>query len=156
MMVLGLGAVIVKECPMTIVKMPLTDAAETGSASPPVLYIELDGARSATSAWDADTVRGKRAEKAVAVATDLLDDAVELARACAMKFSAGLATLGEGPRTPHDQEGAHAPTVKEGVRAPDEVSLELGITLDADFGAVLARARAGAQLQVTLTWQRER
>jgi hypothetical protein len=40
--------------------------------------------------------RGKRTEKAVAVATDLLDDAVELARACAAKFNSGLAHLKEG------------------------------------------------------------
>ena len=33
--------------------------------------------------------------------------------------------------------------------------MEIGITMDAEFGAVLAKARAGAQLQVTLTWQLE-
>ena len=124
---------------MAVVKVPLSGTADAGTAGPPVVYIEV-GPRTpeATSAWDADTVRGSRAEKAVEVATDLLDDAVELARACAAKFSAGLAEI------------------KEGVRSPDEVSLELGITMDAEFGAVLAKARAGAQLQVTLTWQRQK
>ena len=123
---------------LTIVKVPVSDAADVGSVSTSVVYIEVDSAPATTSAWDADTVRGSRAEKAVEVATDLLDDAVELARACAAKFSAGLAEI------------------KEGVRSPDEVSLELGITMDAEFGAVLAKAKAGAQLQVTLTWQREK
>jgi enoyl-CoA hydratase/carnithine racemase len=102
-----------------------------------VIYIEV-GSAPATTSWDADAVRGTRAEKAVEVATDLLDDAVELARACAAKFSAGLADI------------------KKDARSPDEVSLEIGITMDAQFGAVLAKARAGAQLQVTLTWQREK
>jgi Trypsin-co-occurring domain 1 len=122
---------------MAIVKVPISDTTEVDVADPPVLYIEVEGAPVMTSAWDTDTVRGNRAEKAVAVATDLLDDAVGLARACAEKFSAGLAGL------------------KEGARSPDEISLEIGITMDAEFGAVLARARAGAQLQVTLTWQHQ-
>lgn len=122
---------------MAIVKVPLADTADVGTSNPSMIYIEVDSAPVATSAWDADTVRGDRAQKAVEVATNLLDDAVELARACAAKFSAGLAGL------------------KEGTRSPDEVSVEIGITMDAEFGAVLAKARAGAQLQVTLTWQRE-
>ena len=123
---------------MTIVKVPVSDAADVSLVGPSVVYIEVDSAPATISAWDADTVRGSRAEKAVEVATDLLDDAVELAQACAAKFSAGLAAI------------------EENVRSPDEVSLELGITMDAEFGAVLAKARAGAQLQLTLTWRREK
>jgi hypothetical protein len=123
---------------LTIVKVPLSDTAGVGSVGTSVVYIEVDSAPAIVSAWDADTVRGGRAEKAVEVATDLLDDAVELARACAAKFAAGLAAI------------------EEGVRSPDEVSLELGITMDAEFGAVVAKARAGAQLQLTLTWKREK
>jgi Trypsin-co-occurring domain 1 len=119
---------------MTIVKVPLSGTTDAGA---PVVYIEVEGAPEPTSAWDADTVRGDRARKAVTVATDLLDEAVELARACAVKFSSGLATLKEGA-------------------SPDEIALEIGITMDAEFGAVLAKARVGAQLQVTLTWQREK
>jgi len=122
---------------MAIVKVPFSDTVDVGTVGTRVLYIEVDSAPEVTSAWDVDSVRGYRADKAVEVATDLLDDAVELARACAAKFSAGLAGL------------------KDGARAPDEVSLELGITMDAEFGAVLAKARVGAQLQVTLKWQRQ-
>lgn len=123
---------------MTIVKVPVSDGAGAGSTGPSVVYIEVGSGQAAVSAWDADSVRGSRAEKAVEVATDLLDDAVELARTCAAKFSAGLADL------------------KKDARSPDEVSLEIGITMDVEFGAVLAKARAGAQLQVTLKWQREK
>jgi hypothetical protein len=123
---------------LTIVKVPVSDAADVSLVGPSVVYIEVDSAPATISAWDTDTVRGSRAEKAVEVATDLLDDAVELAQACAAKFSAGLAAI------------------EENVRSPDEVSLELGITMDAEFGAVLAKARAGAQLQLTLTWRREK
>src|SRR5438874_7597923 len=119
---------------MAIVKVPLSGTTDVSTSDSPVLYVEVDSAPTAASAWDADSVRGYRAEKAVAVATDLLDDAVEVARACAAKFSAGLAALKEGA-------------------SPDEVSLEIGITMDVEFGAVLAKTSAGAQLQVTLKWQ---
>jgi hypothetical protein len=121
---------------MTIVQIPVSEGQDANTSSPTMLYIEVDNAPPAASAWAADEVRGKRTEKAVAVATDLLDDAVTLARACAAKFNAGLADI------------------EQGTRSPDEVSLELGIKMDGEFGAVLAKASAGAQLQVRLTWQR--
>ncbi|MGW0332490.1 CU044_2847 family protein [Streptomyces sp. NPDC003011] len=38
---------------------------------------------------------------------------------------------------------------------PDEVSIEFGIQLDAEVGAVLARTGAQGHLQVHLTWRRE-
>ncbi|MDB1088322.1 CU044_2847 family protein [Streptomyces sp. ACA25] len=37
---------------------------------------------------------------------------------------------------------------------PDEVSIEFGIQLDAEVGAVLARTGAQGHLQVQLTWHR--
>jgi hypothetical protein len=47
---------------------------------------------------------------------------------------------------------AHSPGWPEG---PEEIVLELGITLDAELGAVLAKAKGGAQLKVTLKWRNE-
>ncbi|MGV9503850.1 CU044_2847 family protein [Streptomyces sp. NPDC003642] len=35
---------------------------------------------------------------------------------------------------------------------PDEVEVEFGITLDAESGALIAKAAAGASLTVRLTW----
>lgn len=38
---------------------------------------------------------------------------------------------------------------------PDEVTVEFGIQLDAEVGAVLARTGAQGHLQVQLTWRRD-
>jgi hypothetical protein len=99
------------------------------------IYIEVEATPGAGAGWDGDETRDRTAARAVAVARDILDDGVELARSCARRFTEGLKDLGEGI-------------------APDEVELQLGIRLDAEFGAVLAKTKAGAQLQITLRWQR--
>ncbi len=39
---------------------------------------------------------------------------------------------------------------------PDEAEVEFGINLDAEAGALLAKASSGAQLKVTLKWSVER
>ena len=39
---------------------------------------------------------------------------------------------------------------------PDEVELQLGITLNAELGAVLVKGKASAQLQLRMTWKTER
>ena len=99
------------------------------------MYVEVAVAPEGKSGWDEDEVRERVAARAVSVARDLVDDGVNLAKACARKFTEGLKELGEGVQ-------------------PDEIELELGITLDAELGAVLAKTKASAQLQVTLRWQR--
>lgn len=106
-------------------------AASGGTEDP--IYIEVAAAPAGNGDWDDDT-RANPAEKAVAVARDLLGDGVQLARACAQRFTDGLKDLGKGV-------------------SPDEVELQLGITLDAELGAVLAKTKTSAQLQITLRWQ---
>ena len=101
------------------------------------IYVEVAGGMQESDAWGGDAVRDRRAERVVTAAKDLLGEGVELARACAARFSSGLAQL------------------PDGVTAPDEVELQLGITLDTELGALLAKATAGAQLQVTLTWRQK-
>jgi hypothetical protein len=52
-----------------------------------------------------------------------------------------------------------ATTVVEKLRhaadSPDEIQVEFGVQLSADFGAVVARASGEANFKVTLTWKRE-
>jgi hypothetical protein len=43
-------------------------------------------------------------------------------------------------------------TITEMVRPPAEAELKFGIRLDAEAGAPIARASAGATIEVTLTW----
>ncbi|MDX3419095.1 CU044_2847 family protein [Streptomyces sp. MD20-1-1] len=41
-------------------------------------------------------------------------------------------------------------------RSPDQVEVEFGITLDAESGALIAKAAAGASLTVRLSWEADR
>lgn len=107
--------------------------ATSGGDEQPI-YVEVAVAPPADGDWDDDT-RTNPAENAIKVAKDLLGDGVQLARTCAVRFTDGLKDLGKGV-------------------APDEVELQLGITLDAELGAVLAKTKTSAQLQITLRWQR--
>lgn len=110
-------------------------AVPGGGDDESTIYIEVDTASTVRSGWENDEVRDRATERAVAVARDILGEGVELARSCARRFTAGLKELGED-------------------LAPDEVELQLGITLDAELGAVLAKTKAGAQVQVTMRWRR--
>lgn len=104
----------------------------------PLVFIEVEEDPEARSAWSDDLVLGPNPAERVVVATrDMLSDSVELARTCAARFSRGLQNL------------------PDGIQPPDEVVLELGIKLDAELGAVLAKARSSAQLKVTVTWRNE-
>jgi hypothetical protein len=102
------------------------------------IYIEVDEPPpgDGTSIYAEQETRGA-AGRAVAVARDVFDEGVELARSCAARVADALGTL------------------PGGVRPPNEFELQLAIKLDAQLGAILTKATAGAQMQVTLRWQLE-
>ena len=62
---------------------------------------------------------------------------MELARTCASQMVENINKVREDHR-------------------PDEFQIQLAIKLDAQVGAILAKAGAGAQLQVTMTWKRSK
>lgn len=118
--------------------MVIVATAGSSELNLPTIYVEVSTPPAASAGgldWGGDDVRENRAQKLVESAHDLIGDGVTLARACAARFSVGLREL------------------PENISAPNEVQLQLGITLDAELGAVLAKAKASAQLQVTLTWK---
>jgi Trypsin-co-occurring domain 1 len=80
-------------------------------------------------------IRGARVERVVEVARDLFDDGLDLVSNCAKRVSTGIESLDDKLR-------------------PDELELQLSIKLDAQVGAVLTKAGAGTQLQVTMRWSR--
>jgi len=110
-------------------------AVPGGGDDESTIYIEVDTVPEVKPGWGNDDVRNRAAERAVAVARDILGEGVELAKSCARRFTEGLNELGED-------------------LAPDEIELQLGITLDAEFGAMVAKTKAGAQVQVTMRWRR--
>ena len=65
---------------------------------------------------------------------DVFDDGIAMARACAYKVVVGMNKLDESYR-------------------PEEFELKLGISLDSDVGAFVAKAGASAQLEVTMKWK---
>ncbi|MFE1959517.1 CU044_2847 family protein [Streptomyces sp. NPDC059479] len=81
---------------------------------------------------DEDT-RDGAAQRVLQVARDSYGEGLDLARRCASQAMRRLGDLGEGLR-------------------PDEVELQVSITLDAGMAAVV-KAGAEAQLQITFRWQ---
>lgn len=83
-------------------------------------------------------VRGERLDRLRTAGTDLLDDGLDLVKACAERVSAMIGDLAEEIE-------------------PDELEVQVAVKLDYSLGAVLVgKGSAGAQLQVTMRWNRER
>jgi hypothetical protein len=78
-------------------------------------------------------VRGG-AEKVIEGAQDVFGKGLELARTCASQVVESVSKLQKDHR-------------------PDEFQVQLAIKLDAEVGAILSKASAGAQMQVTMTWR---
>jgi hypothetical protein len=85
--------------------------------------------------WDSEEHRARPRDKVVESARDVLADAVQLTRSCAVAF----------------REALDDPAL--GRLSPDTVTLELTIGLDSEVGAVLAKASAKAEFRVTLEWE---
>ena len=84
-----------------------------------------------------ETRRGLSTTAVVERAQSSFEDALEKARPMATGLVGKLRTIG-------DATGS----------LPDEVQVEFGIVLNAEAGAILASASAGANYKVTMTWKR--
>jgi Trypsin-co-occurring domain 1 len=84
-----------------------------------------------------ETRRGLSTSAVVERAQTSFEDALEKARPMASSLVGKLRAIG-------DASGS----------APDEVQVEFGITLNAEAGAILASASAGANYKVTMSWKR--
>jgi hypothetical protein len=84
-----------------------------------------------------ETRRGLSTSAVVERAQTSFEDALEKARPMASSLVAKLRAIG-------DAAGS----------APDEVQVEFGIALNAEAGAILASASAGANYKVTMSWKR--
>lgn len=73
-------------------------------------------------------------ERRLEAARDLFGDGIKLAQNCATRVVNGIKAMKE--------------TTK-----PDEFQLQFAITLDTQVGAIIAKTRTEAQLQVTMTWK---
>lgn len=80
-------------------------------------------------------VRGGGADKVIEGVQDVFGKGLQLARTCASQVVESIRKVREDQR-------------------PDEFQIQLAIKLDAEVGAILTKASAGAQMQVTMTWRR--
>lgn len=116
--------------------MPIVRTTETvGEEQVPVL-IEVDEVPPKQVDDVYGPARGGRSEKVLDAAGGLFNDGLQLARSCATEAVQAINQAGDAVR-------------------PHEFQVALAIKLDAEVGAVLAKSRAGAQLQVTMTWRRD-
>jgi hypothetical protein len=84
-----------------------------------------------------ETRRGLSPSAVVERAQTSFEDALEKARPMATSLVGKLRAIGDAAGNP-----------------PEEVQVEFGIVLNAEAGAVLASASAGANYKVTMTWKR--
>jgi hypothetical protein len=84
-----------------------------------------------------ETRRGLSTSAVVERAQTSFEDALERARPMATSLMGKLHAIGDAAGNP-----------------PDEVQVEFGIVLNAEAGAILASASAGANYKVTMTWKR--
>lgn len=121
---------------MPIVRSEPADANGPDGEGFQAIYVEVDQVREVEPAdiYGEVETRGDAAQKVVTLARDVFGDGIELARSCAARVAQGLSNLPE--------------TMK-----PDEFELQLAIKLDSEIGAVIAKASAGAQMQVSMRWR---
>jgi hypothetical protein len=84
-----------------------------------------------------ETRRGLSASAVVERAQTSFEDALDKVRPMASSLVGKLRAIGDAADNP-----------------PDEVQVEFGIVLNAEAGAILAAASAGANYTVTMTWKR--
>jgi hypothetical protein len=103
----------------------------SGSGEPILVEIEDVG-------LSGETRRGLSPSAVVERAQTSFEDALDKARPMASSLVRKLRDIGDSAGTP-----------------PDEVQVEFGIVLNAEAGAILASASAGANYKVTMTWERQ-
>ena len=87
-------------------------------------------------------LRGRRAEQVLDVARDVFGDGIDLVGTCARRVGESISQLEQSTGTSRFQL--------------ENLDLQFAIKLDAELGAVIVKATAGAQLQVTVQWSRVR
>jgi hypothetical protein len=118
--------------------MAIVGSAERVGDKEVLVLVEVDDLPQGASADDWGETRGDRLKRVIDATRDVFGDGLELARDCALRAADTF------DRT---MQGDHR---------PDAFELQLALKLDAEAGAVLTKVGAGAQVQVTLKWNRPR
>ncbi len=99
------------------------------------IYIEVEKEPSEDDTDDfyRGATRGNTAQEAIKEVRDLVGDGLTLSRQCAAKVIDSVNKMNDAIK-------------------PNEFEVQLGIMLDYEVGAIIAKAGAGAQMQVTMKW----
>ncbi len=96
------------------------------------IYIEVE---KEPPVYDTDDLfRENATQKAVKAVGDLVGDGLKLSHQCAAKVIESVNKMNNAIK-------------------PNEFEVQLAIKLDSEMGAVIAKASAGAQMQITMTWK---
>ena len=98
------------------------------------LYIEMEKPPVAKGPYDQDQLRSGPLDKVAETARDVFGEGMSLIRNCARKAVEGVEKMDDAFR-------------------PEELELKIGVNLDSEVGAVIAKASAGAQIEVTMKWK---
>lgn len=115
--------------------MPIVRSAEEVDGDSVSILVEVDNPPGRPGVYG--DVRGNSADKVIDGAQDVFGKGLKLAQTCASQAVENVRKIPEGHR-------------------PDEFQIQLAIKLDAEVGAILTKASAGAQMQVTMTWKRSK
>jgi Trypsin-co-occurring domain 1 len=113
--------------------VPIVRSAENVDGDSVSILVEVDDLPIQPGVYG--DVRGSGAEKVIEGVQDVFEKGLKLARTCASQVVDNIRKIQEDNR-------------------PDEFQIQLAIKLDAEVGAILTKASAGAQMQVTMTWKR--
>lgn len=109
--------------------MPIYENTQTINDQKITIAIEVDKLPRPSGPYE-DLRDGYGLQKA----RDLFGDGLELAQNCATRVVNSIKEIG-------------------GAAKPDEFELQFAIKLDTEVGAIIAKSRTEAQLQVTMTWK---
>ena len=98
------------------------------------IYIEMDKPPVEKGFYDDIEDRGEIIEKVKKTARDFFGEGMTLVRNCAKKAVEGVQKMDDKFR-------------------PEELELKVGINLDSEVGAVIAKASTGGQIEVTMKWK---
>lgn len=113
--------------------MPFIESKETINGQVVTVYIETD--QDIVRRGPYEDMRGDP-RKIITSIQDALGDGLDLTHKCAARVVDTIKAMDNKLR-------------------PKEFTVQLAIKLDSEVGAVIAKASAGAQLQVTMKWVKE-
>jgi Trypsin-co-occurring domain 1 len=112
--------------------MPIIESKDTVNGEEISIYIEVDNLPTKKSPYE-DT-RSIDTAKIVDATRDAFGEAMKLTRGCAKRVVDSVQKMEKSIR-------------------PEEFEVKLSIKLDSEVGAVIAKASAGTQIEVTMKWK---